>query len=127
MGPWGRVAIGRLLSARDLPATPPRLEGEAPLTYHGRRPPRLRARFSRIVRVTKKLPLTTKFLVTEPVVGVLGGYLILLYVLLFSFLSGFDYVFKATYELPIGFVGSCFGAITADTTFIALFTPVFFT
>ena len=79
-----------------------------------------------VSRLKDKLPLTAKFFVTEPVVGVLGGYLVLLYVLLFSFLSGFDYVFKATYELPIGFVGSCFGAIAAGTTFIALFAPVFF-
>jgi DHA1 family multidrug resistance protein-like MFS transporter len=78
-------------------------------------------------RLRDKLPLTTKFFVTEPVVGVLGGYLVLLYVLLFSFLSGFDYIFKATYDLPIGLVGSCFGAIAAGTTFITLFAPVFFT
>lgn len=77
-------------------------------------------------RLWKHLPLAAEFFVTEPVVGVLGVYLVLLYTLLFSFLSGFDYIFEATYDLPVGLTGSCFGAIAAGTTFITLLAPAFF-
>ncbi|KAK0716030.1 major facilitator superfamily domain-containing protein [Lasiosphaeris hirsuta] len=77
-------------------------------------------------RLKEKLPLPFIFFVTEPVVGVLGLYLVLLYVLLFSFLSGFDYIFKDTYGLPMGFVGSCFGAIATGTTVVTLCAPALF-
>ena len=38
------------------------------------------------------MPVT--FFSSEPVIAVLGGRLVLLYILLFSFLSGFDYIFQ---------------------------------
>jgi DHA1 family multidrug resistance protein-like MFS transporter len=45
------------------------------------------------------LPLPIKFFATEPIIAVLGSYLVLLYSLLFSFLSGFTFIFKDTYNL----------------------------
>ena len=69
------------------------------------------------------LPLPAKFLATEPVVTILGSYLVLLYILLFSFLSGFEFIFKQTYNLSPSFTGSCFGAIAAGTTTFALGAP----
>ncbi|OTB04269.1 hypothetical protein M426DRAFT_165762 [Hypoxylon sp. CI-4A] len=71
-------------------------------------------------------PLPAKFLTQEPVVAVLGGYLVLLYVLLFTFQSGFDYVFKDTYELSTALAGSCFASIAAGATFFTLFAPGFY-
>jgi len=75
------------------------------------------------VRVKKNLPLPVTFLATEPVVGVLGGYLVLLYILLFSFLSGFDYIFKRTYRVESGIQGSYFGAIAFGSTAFMLLAP----
>ncbi|KAK3385673.1 major facilitator superfamily domain-containing protein [Podospora didyma] len=71
----------------------------------------------------KNLFLPIKFFASEPVVAVLGGYLVLLYVLLFTFLSGFDYIFKETYGLSTGQTGSCFGAIVAGATAFTLLAP----
>lgn len=59
----------------------------------------------------------------EPVVAVLGGYLVLLYILLFSFLPGFEYIFKDTYKLSNGIYGSCFGSIAAGATSFTLLAP----
>lgn len=53
----------------------------------------------------------------------LGGYLILLYSLLFTFLSGFDYIFQETYSLSTGQTGSCFGAVAAGATAATLAAP----
>lgn len=69
------------------------------------------------------LPLPALFFATEPVIAVLGGYLILLYSILFTFLSGFDYIFKRTYGLSTGQTGSCFAAIAAGATIATLTAP----
>lgn len=74
-------------------------------------------------RMKQVLPLPLKFFATEPVIAVLGGYLILLYSLLFSFLSGFDYIFKDTYKLSSGLTGSCFGSIALGATVFTLSAP----
>ncbi|KAM0559801.1 hypothetical protein ACHAPJ_003748 [Fusarium lateritium] len=71
----------------------------------------------------KTLPLPATFFRSEPVIIVLGLYLILLYILLFSFLSGFDYIFKETYGLKPGYQGSCFAAIAVGATAFALCGP----
>lgn len=74
-------------------------------------------------RIRRGIILPAKFFVTEPVITVLGIYLVLLYVLLFTFLSGFDYIFKGTYGLSTSETGSCFGAIAAGATAFTLFAP----
>lgn len=53
----------------------------------------------------------------------LGCYLILLYSILFTFLSGFDYIFKRTYGMSTGQTGSCFGAIAAGATIATFAAP----
>jgi DHA1 family multidrug resistance protein-like MFS transporter len=70
------------------------------------------------------LPFT--LLLSEPVISVLGGYLVFIYVLLFTFQSGFDYIFKDTYGLSSGITGSCFGAIAAGATTFTLGAPWFY-
>lgn len=74
-------------------------------------------------RLKEVLPLPAKFLLLEPVVTVLGSYLVLLYVLLFSFLSGFDYIFKDTYDESVGIEGSHFAAVAAGATVFTLGAP----
>ncbi|KAI0843568.1 MFS general substrate transporter [Hypoxylon sp. FL0890] len=68
-------------------------------------------------------PLPAKFLTQEPVIAVFGGYLTLLYILLFTFLSGFDYIFKETYQLSTALTGSYFASIAAGATFFTLLAP----
>ena len=74
-------------------------------------------------RIKQVLPLPVKFFSTEPIIAVLGGYLILLYSLLFSLLSGFDYIFKQTYNLSSGLTGSCFASIAVGSTVFTLLAP----
>ncbi|KAJ4005639.1 hypothetical protein NW752_002475 [Fusarium irregulare] len=77
-------------------------------------------------QLRKTLPLPATFFRNEPVIIVLGLYLVLLYILLFSFLSGFDYIFKETYSLTPGYQGSCFAAIAAGATAFALCGPALY-
>ncbi|KAI5456783.1 major facilitator superfamily domain-containing protein [Mariannaea sp. PMI_226] len=74
-------------------------------------------------RLRRTLLLPVTFFHTEPVIIVLGFYLIFLYILLFTFLSGFDYIFKETYGLSPGLQGSCFACIALGSTVFAFFTP----
>jgi MFS family permease len=77
-------------------------------------------------RLRDTLPMPVVYFKNEPVVAVLGCYLILIYILLFSFLSGFDYIFKQTYGLSQGRTGTCFASIAAGSTFFTLFAPALF-
>ncbi|KAK4120455.1 MFS general substrate transporter [Parathielavia appendiculata] len=74
-------------------------------------------------QMKKGLTMPTRFFFTEPVIAVLGIYLILLYTLLFTFLSGFDYLFSETYGLSTALTGSCFGAIASGATAFTLLAP----
>jgi len=78
-------------------------------------------------RLKEALPLSVKFSTTEPAILTLGGFLILLYILLFSFLSGFDYVFKHTYNLSSLEEGVCFASIAAGATVFTLCAPGLYT
>jgi DHA1 family multidrug resistance protein-like MFS transporter len=77
-------------------------------------------------RVKAVLPLSVKFMTSEPAIAALGGYLVLLYILLFSFLSGFDYIFKKTYSLSSLHQGACFGSIAAGATAFTFTAPAFY-
>lgn len=78
---------------------------------------------SYLKRMKQVIILPTKFFGTEPVIAVFGGYLILLYTLIFSFLSGFDYIFQQTYRLSTSLTGTCFAAIAAGSTAFTLCAP----
>lgn len=47
----------------------------------------------------------------------------LLYTLLFSSLSGFDYIFKQTYHLSTTHTGACFAAVVAGSTAFTICVP----
>jgi DHA1 family multidrug resistance protein-like MFS transporter len=72
------------------------------------------------------LPMPVKFFSSDPVIAVLGGYLTLVYILLFTFLSGFDYIFKETYQLSDGLTGSCFASIAVGSTAFTLCAPTLY-
>jgi DHA1 family multidrug resistance protein-like MFS transporter len=72
------------------------------------------------------LPMPIKFCATEPAVTALGAYLVLVYILLFTFLSGSDYIFKQTYQLSDQMTGYCFGSIAAGSTAFTLCAPVLY-
>ncbi|KAF7560169.1 hypothetical protein G7046_g3973 [Stylonectria norvegica] len=76
-----------------------------------------------VSRLKKTLPLPVTFFRKEPVIIVLGLYLVFLYTLLFTSLSGFDYIFKKTYNLSPGLTGSCFASIAAGATAFTLCAP----
>ncbi|KAI1206193.1 MFS general substrate transporter [Annulohypoxylon truncatum] len=69
-------------------------------------------------------PLPAKLLTQEPVIAVFSGYLTLLYVLLFIFLSGFDYIYKVTYQLSTAMTRSRFASIAAGATFFTLWSAI---
>jgi DHA1 family multidrug resistance protein-like MFS transporter len=77
-------------------------------------------------RLRRNIPLSVRFTMAEPAVLALGGFLVLLYILLFSFLSGFDYIFKRTYTLDPFEEGACFASIAAGATAFTLTTPWFY-
>jgi hypothetical protein len=71
----------------------------------------------------KILVSSVRFPATEPAVLSLGTFLVLLYVLLFTFLSGFDYIFKRRYDLTSLQEGACFGSIALGATTSSLAAP----
>ena len=68
-------------------------------------------------------PLSTKFSTTEPVSLSLGGFLVVLFILLFAFLLGFDYIFKRRYDLTSLEEGAYFASIVLGGTAISLTDP----
>ncbi|UKZ85569.1 uncharacterized protein TrAFT101_001424 [Trichoderma asperellum] len=74
-------------------------------------------------RLKHNAKLGITFYRTEIIVTVLGFYLLLLYTLLFTSLSGFDFIFKDTYQLSTGLTGSCFASIAVGSTVFTLSAP----
>ncbi|KAL6872196.1 MFS general substrate transporter [Trichoderma novae-zelandiae] len=74
-------------------------------------------------RLKHNIKLGVTFFSTEVIVTVLGLYLLLLYTLLFTSLSGFDYTFRETYGLSPGLTGSCFASIAVGSTIFTVSAP----
>jgi len=70
--------------------------------------------------------LSRKFSTTEPAVLSLGGFLVLLYIILFTFLSGFEYIFKRNYDLNDFEEGACFASIALGATAFCLTGPALY-
>jgi DHA1 family multidrug resistance protein-like MFS transporter len=77
-------------------------------------------------KMKQVLPLSLKFSTTEPAVLSLGGFLILLYIILFTFLSGFEYIFKRKYDLSDLEEGACFASVALGATAFSLTTPALY-
>lgn len=69
------------------------------------------------------LRTSVRITIAEPAVISLGGFLVLLYVILFTFLSGFDYIFKRRYNLSTLEEGACFASIALGATAVSLCAP----
>lgn len=70
-----------------------------------------------------KRPLT--FWTQEPIVIFLGAYLCLIYIVNFTFLDGFEFIFVDTYGVSPGIAGLAFAAITAGALFQTALNPFF--
>jgi DHA1 family multidrug resistance protein-like MFS transporter len=79
-----------------------------------------------VARLKQNIPLAIHFTTVEPPIIALGGFLVLLYILLFSFLSGFDFIFKRTYGLDPFQEGACFASIALGATVFTLTTPAIY-
>lgn len=67
-------------------------------------------------RLAHNVSRPAKFFTTEPIVISLGFYLIVIYVVIFTFLNGFEFIFTDTWGLSDGdtalaFLGICLGAL----------------
>lgn len=51
----------------------------------------------------------------EPIVTLLGFWLVIEYIVVFGFLQGFSFIFGDTYGFERGFVGTSFAAIALGT------------
>ncbi|KAI5202562.1 MFS general substrate transporter [Aureobasidium subglaciale] len=81
----------------------------------------LEGRDSLITRLQQNLIRPAKFFTTEPIIIALGFYLIVVYVVIFTFLNGFEFIFTDTYNLSPGitslaFMGICIGALLSTLT-----------
>ncbi|KAF2085505.1 MFS general substrate transporter [Saccharata proteae CBS 121410] len=72
------------------------------------------------------LPRPLIFWTKEPVIIILGIYLVLLSVLLFTFLSGFEFLFARTYGFSVGQEGTVFVAIAVGALVGTCLTPLFY-
>lgn len=69
-------------------------------------------------RLANNLSRPAKFFTTEPIIIALGFYLVVVYVVIFTFLNGFEFVFQDTYGISTGdtslaFLGICIGALVS--------------
>lgn len=67
-------------------------------------------------RLAHNVSRPAKFFTTEPIIISLGFYLVVIYVVIFTFLNGFEFIFTHTWGLSNGdtalaFLGICLGAI----------------
>jgi DHA1 family multidrug resistance protein-like MFS transporter len=67
-------------------------------------------------RLAHNLSRPVKFFTTEPIIISLGFYLVVIYVVIFTFLNGFEFIFTDTWDLSDGdtalaFLGICLGAL----------------
>jgi DHA1 family multidrug resistance protein-like MFS transporter len=67
-------------------------------------------------RLAHNLSRPVKFFTTEPIIISLGFYLVVIYIVIFTFLNGFEFIFTDTWGLSDGdtalaFLGICLGAL----------------
>ncbi len=65
------------------------------------------------------------FFTTEPIIIALGIYLVIIYVLNFMFLNGFEFIFTNTYDLSPGLTNTAFVGITIGAFLSTLTSPLF--
>ncbi|GAB7355541.1 hypothetical protein MBLNU459_g6020t2 [Dothideomycetes sp. NU459] len=81
---------------------------------------------SLVARVKTALRRALHMLTKEPIVALLGLWLVLVYVVVYSFLQGLSFVFGDTYEFSRGLVGTSFAAILLGTNLWVCTVPVYY-
>lgn len=76
-------------------------------------------------KLAKGLILPVTFFTTEPIIIFLGLYLVVIYVINFTFLSGFNFIFIETYGLSPGTTSLAFAGITIGALVSTALTPLF--
>ncbi|EOD49483.1 putative major facilitator superfamily protein [Neofusicoccum parvum UCRNP2] len=79
-----------------------------------------------VARLKETLPRPLIFWGREPVIIILGIYTVVLNVLLFIFLSAFEFIFTDTYGFSEGETGTVFLAIGAGIVFSTCLTPIWY-
>lgn len=85
----------------------------------------LEGKDSLTTRLRQNLTRPAMFFTTEPIIIALGAYLIVIYVVIFSFFSGFEFVFKDTYGLSSGFTSLAFVGISIGALISTALMPAF--
>lgn len=75
-------------------------------------------------RLRQNLTRPAKFFTTELIIISLGFYLVVVYVVLFTFLNGFEFIFKDTYGLSSGDTSLAFLGIGIGALVSTLLTPL---
>lgn len=78
-----------------------------------------------IPRLKTNLARPLIFFTTEPIVMSLGAYLVLIFVINFSFLNGFDFIFTQKYGLSQGITSLDFLSITVGVMIDVSLTPLY--
>lgn len=76
-------------------------------------------------KLLTNLARPTTFFTTEPIVIFLGMYLVLIFVINFTFLNGFQYIFEDTYGLSPGITSLNFLSIALGVLLDVLATPLY--
>lgn len=65
--------------------------------------------------------------VTEPIIILIALYLTVVYIILFTFLDGYVYIFQIPYDLDDGLLGTCFLGIVVGLFCATSLTPLIYT
>jgi len=84
----------------------------------------LEGRDSLQTRLAQNLIRPAKFFTTELIIITLGFYLVVVYVVLFTFLNGFEFIFTDTYGLSPGDTGLAFLGILIGALVSTLISPL---
>lgn len=85
----------------------------------------LEVKDSFLQRLSTNLTRPVIFFTREPIIIALGFYLTLIYVLVFTFLNGFTFIFEDTYSFSPGLRGTAFLAIAFGVLLNTALTPFF--
>lgn len=77
------------------------------------------------IRLKQNIIRPAKFFTTEPIIIFLGLYLVIIYAINFSFLSGFSNIFHDTYGLSDGITGLAFVSVAVGCLFNTALTPAY--
>lgn len=78
-----------------------------------------------VAHLKRNLSLPITFFTTEPIIIFLGAYLVVIYIVNFTFLNGFSFIFTDTYGLSPGITSLAFIGITIGALISTALMPLF--